>query len=97
MGRDFAERDRNQKATVCAAITIGIAMGFVLITNNIWRHPHPFQDMPQLLDPVTKYIFYPIHDPSFPSNSSCLTFAIPRRRTCTSTANGASFCSSRPS
>jgi len=75
MGRDFAERDKNQKATVCAAITIGIAMGFVLITNSIWRHPHPFQDMPQLLDPVTKYIFYPIHDPPFPSNSSCLTFA----------------------
>lgn len=75
MGRDFAERDRNQKAAVCAAITIGSAMGFVLITNSIWRHPHPFQDMPQLLDPVTNHIFYPIHDPSFPSNSSCLTFA----------------------
>jgi undecaprenyl-diphosphatase len=75
MGRDFPERDRNQKAAVCAAITIGIAMGFVLVTNGIWRHPHPFQDMPQLLDPVTNRIFYPIHDPSFPSNSSCLTFA----------------------
>jgi undecaprenyl-diphosphatase len=73
-GRDFKERDRNQKACVCSAITIGIAMGFVLVANSIWRHPHPFQDMPQLLEPVTMRIFYPIHDPSFPSNSSCLTF-----------------------
>jgi undecaprenyl-diphosphatase len=31
--------------------------------------------MPQLLEPVTKHIFYPVHDPSFPSNSSALTFA----------------------
>lgn len=75
MGRDYADRQRNQMATVCGAITIGVAMGFVLVTNGIWRHPHPFQDMPQLLDPVTNHIFYPIHDPSFPSNSSCLTFA----------------------
>lgn len=74
-GRDFKERDRNQKACVCSAITIGIAMGFVLVANSIWRHPHPFQDMPQLLEPVTMRIFYPIHDPSFPSNSSSLTFA----------------------
>jgi len=74
-GRDYPERHKNQMAVVCSAITIGIAMGFVLVTNGIWRHPHPFQDMPQLLDPVTKHIFYPIHDPSFPSNSSCLTFA----------------------
>lgn len=75
MGRDFAERDRNQKAAVCAAITIGIGMGFILVTNSIWRHPHPFQDMPQLIDPVTNHIFYPIHDPSFPSSTSALTFA----------------------
>jgi undecaprenyl-diphosphatase len=75
MGRDYPERHRNQMAVVCAAISIGACMGFVLITNSIWRHSHPFQDMPQLLDPVTNHIFYPIHDPSFPSNSSCLTFA----------------------
>ncbi len=74
-GRTFAERDRNQKACACSAITIGITMGFVLVTNSIWRHPHPFQDLPQLLDPVTNRIFYPIHDPSFPSNSAALTFA----------------------
>lgn len=75
MGHDYPERHRNQMATVCAAISIGACMGFVLITNNVWRHPHPFQDMPQLLDPVTNHIFYPVHDPSFPSNSSALTFA----------------------
>ena len=74
-GRDLRERDRNQKAVVCAAISMGSAMGFVLAANHIWRHPHPFQDMPQLLDPVTTHIFYPIHDPSFPSSSSSLTMA----------------------
>ncbi|MDM7998802.1 MAG: phosphatase PAP2 family protein [Dehalococcoidia bacterium] len=74
-GRDYSERHRNQMAVVCSAITIGIAMGFILAANSIWRHPHPFQDLPQLLDPVTNHIFYPIHDPSFPSNSACLTFA----------------------
>jgi undecaprenyl-diphosphatase len=75
MGHDYPERHRNQMATVCGAISIGACMGFVLIANNVWRHPHPFQDMPQLLDPVTNHIFYPVHDPSFPSNSSALTFA----------------------
>lgn len=74
MGHDYPERHRNQMAVVCGAISIGACMGFVLIANNVWRHPHPFQDMPQLLDPVTNHIFYPIHDPSFPSNSSALTF-----------------------
>ena len=75
MGHDYPERHKNQMAVVCGAISIGACMGFVLITNSIWRHPHPFQDMPQLLDPITNHIFYPIHDPSFPSNSSALTFA----------------------
>ena len=75
MGHHYPERHRNQMAVVCGAISIGACMGFVLIANNVWRHPHPFQDMPQLLDPVTNHIFYPVHDPSFPSNSSALTFA----------------------
>ena len=75
MGRDFAERDRNQKATVCAAISIGLVMGLVFVANNIWRHPHPFEDMPELLDRVTYQILYPIHYPGFPSMTSCLTFA----------------------
>jgi undecaprenyl-diphosphatase len=75
MGHEYPERHRNQMAVVCGAISIGACMGFVLIANSIWRHPHPFQDMPQLLEPVTNHIFYPVHDPSFPSNSSALTFA----------------------
>jgi len=75
VGRDYPERHKNKMAVVCGAISIGACMGFVLIANSIWRHPHPFQDMPQLLDPVTNHIFYPVHDPSFPSNSSALTFA----------------------
>ncbi len=74
-GKDFAQRDNYQRAAVCAAISIGIGCGFVLVTNSIWRHPHPFQDMPQLLHPVTNHIFYPIHDPSFPSNTSAMVFA----------------------
>jgi undecaprenyl-diphosphatase len=75
MGKDFAERDHYQRAVVCAAISIGIVCLTVMASNSIWRHSHPFQDMPQLLDSVTNHIFYPIHDPAFPSNTSAVTFA----------------------
>lgn len=74
LGRDAAERDNYQKAVVCAAISLGSACGLVLACNYLYRHPHPFEDMPQLLDTVN-HIFYPIHDPSFPSNTSAITFA----------------------
>jgi hypothetical protein len=74
LGRNAAERDNYQKSVVCAAISLGSACGLVLACNYLYRHPHPFEDMPQLLDTVN-HIFYPIHDPSFPSNTSAITFA----------------------
>jgi undecaprenyl-diphosphatase len=74
LGRNAAERDNYQRAVACAAISIGSACGLLLACNHIYRHPHPFEDMPQLLDTVN-HIFYPIVDPGFPSNTSAITFA----------------------
>jgi undecaprenyl-diphosphatase len=74
LGRNAAERDNHQRAVACAAISIGSACGLILACNHIYRHPHPFEDMPQLLDTVN-HIFYPIVDPGFPSNTSAVTFA----------------------
>ena len=74
MGKDPAQRDNYQRAVACAAISMGSACGFVLAFNHLYRHPHPFEDMPQLMDTVN-HIFYRIHDPSFPSNTSAVTFA----------------------
>ena len=75
MGRDTAERERNQRALMIAATAMGSACGFVLAANHLWpgRH-HPFEDMPQLMWAVN-HIAYPIHDPPFPSNTSAVTFA----------------------
>jgi undecaprenyl-diphosphatase len=74
LGKTAAERDNYQRAVACAAISIGSACGLALATNHLYRHPHPFEDMPQLLGAV-QHIFYPIHDPGFPSNTSAVTFA----------------------
>jgi undecaprenyl-diphosphatase len=74
VGKDGKERENNHRAVIIAAIAIGSACGFVLAANHIWRHNHPFQDNPALLTYVNQ-IFYPIHDPAFPSNTSAVTFA----------------------
>lgn len=72
--QDPAQRPKNQRGIIIAAISIGSACGFVLLANNIWRHPHPFEDMPELMATVNR-IYYPIVDPPFPSNTSAVTFA----------------------
>ncbi len=73
--RDTAERTRRNRTFVIVALSIGAASGFVLVANNLWRHPHPFVDMPELLE-IVNLIYYPIHDPPFPSNTSAVSFAI---------------------
>ena len=50
LGKTAAERDNYQRAVACAAISIGSACGLALATNHLYRHPHPFEDMPQLLE-----------------------------------------------
>ena len=74
IGRDPVQKHDHQMAVICATIAIGSACGFVLAANHLYRHPHPFEDLPQLLDAVHK-IYYPIRDPAFPSNTSAITFA----------------------
>ena len=74
MGDDAARRESNHRAVIVAAISIGSVCGFVLAFNHLWPdRQHPFQDMPELMSAVDR-IFYPIHDPTFPSNTSAVTF-----------------------
>jgi undecaprenyl-diphosphatase len=74
IGGNMAQRETYHRAIVVAAISMGSASGFVLAANGLYHHPHPFEEMPQLMDTVNR-IFYPVHDPSFPSNTSAVTFA----------------------
>jgi len=74
MGRNAAERERNQRALIIAATAMGSACGFVLAFYHLSYHQHPFQEHPELMA-VTMKIAYPIHDPPFPSNTSAVTFA----------------------
>jgi len=73
--KDPAQRALNHRTFVITAISIGAASGFLLVANHLWRHPHPFVDMPELLETVY-LIYYPIHDPPFPSNTSAVSFAV---------------------
>lgn len=74
LGKNQAEREVYHRALIATFISIGSVCGFVLAANHLYHHPHPFQAMPELVDTTTK-IFYQIHDPSFPSNTSAVTFA----------------------
>ena len=73
-GKNMVEREGYQRAIIVAAISMGSACGLVMAANHLYRHPHPFEAMPWLMDTVNR-IFYPIVDPSFPSNTSAVTFA----------------------
>jgi len=74
MGKNPVERENNQRALINAAVSIGSACGFVLAFSHLNWHGHPFEEAPELIDNVNR-IFYPIHDPAFPSNTSAVTFA----------------------
>jgi undecaprenyl-diphosphatase len=74
-GQDRAQRERHQKAVFCGAISVGITSAAVKILNLFYSAPRPFQEIPSLLSTVNK-IFYPPHDPSFPSNAAAISFAI---------------------
>lgn len=74
VGGDMAQRESYHRAIIVAAVSMGSACGFVMAANHLYHHPHPFTEMPQLMDTVNR-IFYPTHDPAFPSNTSAVTFA----------------------
>jgi len=73
-GGNVAQRENLQQGVIVAAISIGSACGFVLALNHLYFHPHPFEAIPSLAGTVDR-IYYPIVDPSFPSNTSAITFA----------------------
>jgi undecaprenyl-diphosphatase len=74
VGEGMAQRESYHRAIVIAAVSMGSACGFVLAVNHLYQHDAPFKAMPELMDTVNR-IFYPIVDPSFPSNTSAVTFA----------------------
>ena len=77
MGKDREEREVLQRSLIVAFISIGSACGFVLAVSQLNWQGHPFEElayMPDVTNAVDK-IFYPIVDPTFPSNTSAVTFA----------------------
>ncbi len=74
-GKKMNERESYQRAVLIAAASLGISDGMVKICNLFYDRPRPFMSMPELLPTVEK-IFYPPHDPSFPSNAAAIVFAV---------------------
>jgi undecaprenyl-diphosphatase len=71
--RDTAMRLINQKAVLTAAISIGLANLFVVISNGLYIRPRPFNE----LSPDSVHLlFYRPTDPSFPSNLAAVLFAL---------------------
>jgi len=65
------ERDLKQRSVVMAVFAIGFgSLVIVSILNNIFERPRPFE----VLD--VNLLFYKPTDPSFPSNSSVVAFAL---------------------
>ena len=74
IGKDATQREGYQRALIITFTAMGSACGFVLAANHLYHHSHPFEALPQLME-TTTHIFYPVVDPSFPSNTSAVTFA----------------------
>ncbi|MDD5605090.1 MAG: phosphatase PAP2 family protein [Dehalococcoidales bacterium] len=63
-------RRHMQKGIMVASSSLGTAQGMVEIINNFWQRPRPFEELDVNL------LFYPPTDPSFPSNSASVLFAM---------------------
>ncbi len=68
--REIHQRVENQKAIIGALVSLGIATGIVRIFNLFYFSPRPFTQLP------TNLLFYQPTDPSFPSHSTAIVFAI---------------------
>jgi undecaprenyl-diphosphatase len=68
--REINQREENQKAIIGASVSLGIATAIVRIFNLFYFSPRPFTELP------TNLLFYQPTDPSFPSNSTAIVFAI---------------------
>jgi undecaprenyl-diphosphatase len=68
--RGTGQRERNQLGVIVASAGMGIATGFVSMSNSFLDRPRPFTELP------TNLLFYQPTDPSFPANSAAVIFAI---------------------
>ena len=68
--RKIHQREKNQKAIMGASVSLGVATGTVRIFNLFYFTPRPFTELP------TNLLFYQPTDPSFPSHSAAVIFAI---------------------
>ncbi len=68
--REIHQREENQKAIINASASLGIATGIVRIFNLLYSSPRPFTQLP------TNLLFYQPTDPSFPSQSTAIIFAL---------------------
>ena len=68
--REIHRREENQKAVICASASLGIAAGIVAIFNLFYTTPRPFTEL------HTNLLSYQPTDPSFPSTSAAVVFAI---------------------
>ena len=72
VGRDRAQRERNQRAVFCALAGMGFANLIVFVINAFHDRLRPFEAFPDRVN----LIFYPPTDPSFPSNAAAAAFAM---------------------
>ena len=69
-GRTLIQRERSQRVFMLALSCMGIANGFVKISNNFFFRPRPY------VGHEAHMLFYPPSDSSFPSNGAAVTFAL---------------------
>jgi undecaprenyl-diphosphatase len=67
---DFKQRDLNQRLSLQAMASLGIATGLISILNQFIFRPRPFDEIP-----VTILLYQPT-DSSFPANSAAILFAV---------------------
>ena len=69
-GSQAGQREKNQKAVVTAALSLGISQGFVNLSNSFFVRTRPFSELD------ANVLFYQPTDSSFPSNSAAIVFAV---------------------
>lgn len=68
--RDVKARKNNQRAAICTALSLALVTVFVQIAYLVYQRPRPF------IAHEVNLLIPPPQDPSFPSNSTAVAFAI---------------------
>jgi undecaprenyl-diphosphatase len=71
--RNAIQRDKNQRAVIAAAISIGFASIFIAICDHFHFRARPFNELP---GGSVNLLFYKPTDSSFPSNFAAVIFAM---------------------